>query len=102
MSYEEKELNQRFKETWIEQKKIERSFKEKENEFAGDERKIMFGLIRKPEQANEMKQTGEIKQATLFTSKETQANIDRLEKDSKEMARNFHPHPDHDGYIPID
>ena len=49
MSYEEKELNQRFKETWIEQKKIERNFKDKENETSGDERKIMFGLNRKPE-----------------------------------------------------
>lgn len=44
LSYEEKELNMRFRETWVEQKRIERAFKEKENADAGDDRKIMFGL----------------------------------------------------------
>ena len=71
MSYEEKELNLRFRETWMEQKRIEKAFKEKENADAGDDRKIMFGLARKNEAGVESRQPGFIKKATLFTSEET-------------------------------
>lgn len=49
----------------------------------------MFGLVRQNEGADETRQPGFIKRATLFTTKETQINIDRLEKESKEMAKNF-------------
>ena len=49
----------------------------------------MFGLRRTFEGDAEAKQPGFIKGAALFTTKETQANIDRLEKESKEMARGF-------------
>lgn len=89
LSYEEKELNLRFKETWVEQKRIEKAFKEKENADAGDDRKIMFGLAQKNEGGNENRQPGFIKKATLFTSKETQVEIAKLEKESKELAKNF-------------
>ena len=61
----------RFKETWIEQRRIERAFKEKENADAGDNRKVMFGLVQKSEAGVEGRQPGFIKKATLFTSVET-------------------------------
>lgn len=89
MSYEEKELNLRFRETWLEQKRIEKAFKEKENADAGDDRKIMFGLAQKNEGGSESRQPGFIKKATLFMTEETQRNIDRLEKESKEMAKDL-------------
>ena len=56
----------------------------------------MFGLIRPNDVDTEVRQPGFIKRATLFTTKETQANINRLEKESKEMAKNF------DGRLPED
>ena len=55
----------------MEQKRIEKAFKEKENADAGDDRKIMFGLARKNETGVESRQPGFIKKATLFTSEET-------------------------------
>ena len=71
MSYEEKELNLRFRETWIEQKRIEKAFKERENADAGDDRKIMFGLAQKNDGGLENRQPGFIKKATIFKSEET-------------------------------
>ena len=68
---------------------MERSFREKENENAGDNRKVMFGLIREHELNNESRQVGFIKSASIFKSQETQDNIDQLEKESKAMAANF-------------
>ena len=55
----------------MEQKRIEKAFKEKENADAGDYRKIMFGLARKNEVGVESRQPGFIKKATLFTTAET-------------------------------
>ena len=77
----------RFRETWVEQKRIERAFREKENADAGDDRKIMFGLAQMNETSVEARQPSFIKKATLFTSAEEQFAINRLEKESKEMAR---------------
>lgn len=49
----------------------------------------MFGLVQKREAGVEGRQPGFIKKATLFTSAETQNNINRLEKESKEMAKDL-------------
>ena len=83
----------KFKQTWAEQRRIERSFRQKEKENDGDNRKVMFGLIRPKEGEDETKQPGFIKTAALFRSKEEQENINQMEKDAKEMAKDFDDQP---------
>ena len=57
-----------------------------DDENAGDDRKLMFGLIRAREQDHEARQPGFIKTAQIFDSQETKMNILRLEKESREMC----------------
>ena len=49
----------------------------------------MFGLIRPKEGKDETKEPGFIKTAALFRSKEEQENVNQMERDAKEMAKNF-------------
>lgn len=61
--FEEREFNIKFRQTTKEQLRLARSFREKDDENAGDDRKIMFGLVREHEFDHEARQPGFIKTA---------------------------------------
>ena len=78
LPYEEREFNMKFRETWAIQRKIAQSFKEMQDENAGDARKLMFGLIREHDVDNEARQPHFIKAAQIFRTEEEYNNIEEL------------------------
>ena len=89
LPYEEREFNMKFRETWAIQRKIAQSFKEMQDENAGDARKMMFGLVKEQDRDDEARQPHFIKAAQIFMTEETKNNIEELERKAKEMAKDF-------------
>ena len=89
LPYEEREFNMKFRQTWAIQRQIAQSFKDMQDENAGDARKMMFGLVKEHDFDPEARQPHFIKAAQVFMTEETKNNIEKLEKEAKEMAKDF-------------